>query len=242
MRSNRSAEEIFLVMEKLCISLREALRGRELFDHLQIQSGYLSSTPIKHFLAANETEKDYLVTFRWARQNQTQYGMTYLFLDTDKRLLFKQELETIFKACVGHPVNFQADSGWHWDSDGKSWRPSGASAFARHYRLMVSLSDIPFSESDIPKALAAWDWMCTSKDIRADRCVFEQIEEAGIDKSGGGSYVSHPGGFYLNYYRKSMTEPLLKLFEDCQLEQSSTGRGKNTSWTLKVTYPDMISS
>jgi hypothetical protein len=135
----------------------------------------------------------------------------WLKIESFNRLVFNEHCDAIRR--ILYDAGFVSSYGhtFRWDIvDGKK-------RFVKGYELFMVRNDFNLSFVEDKPII------CTSKDPRADRCVFELIKEYLIDNnifnsSHDSSYDWTTDGFELTCYNKKVISVIRKIYFDCKIK------------------------
>jgi hypothetical protein len=182
----------------------------------------------KHWQAIDRV-KDDTTNFFVARNPAPQY----ITIRTFSRLAYVQALKDWAKALDGMPVELHEDRSWTWDHEHLT---STGNALHKHaYVLGVSLTaDQPFKAAKWLKT--AGQYVCSREDERADRCIFQLAEEAGLPSGTFHAVEYTRTGYILESETTAGAERVRdKLFTDCNVKLTPAKRHEFAR--LEVTLP-----
>lgn len=139
----------------------------------------------------------------------------YVIFRTPERFVAIEHFEAIAGIIQAAGAHVHYNPSWNWvpiTSPGKR-----RNRYQHVYELCVT-----------PNSSFTWEMpiICTKRDPRADRCIFELLEEAGIAVLDA-SYDWTPGGFALTIYANGETaSKVCELFGDATVVRSSK-RGRH---------------
>lgn len=140
-----------------------------------------------------------------------------LEVSTTERLGYLAFLKKASKLLDGLPVALEEDTSWTWDH--KTLTRMGRPTHRTVYRLVVSLN------AKTPFKAGAWlkkssSHVCASSDERADRCMFQLAQEAGLEHAVL-SYEWTPKGVVLETASTSVAGKVQqKMFGDCKVNMT----------------------
>lgn len=234
--------------EAVLKALREAARGTSLFANSTISHPCISICKLDKLYLNGEGEYKWQELFhnhyeealrdpaQPAKSDRYLYQRApdWLRWRTPDRLAYAEHLPRLVEALRGLPVSVSDDRSWVWLRDSQSTRPGGRSQYKAVYELFLSFNN--HAQFDPDRFLAARRPVCESLDPRADRCIFELAEDAGVPVNDG-SYGWTKTGFNLRVWRKDRAEELRKVFPDCAVSLTKEKCSVGVSWTLQVDFP-----
>lgn len=154
--------------------------------------------------------------------------------NTGNRLAYAEYRPKILEALRGLPVSISEDSGWTWLRNGDSQRPESKPQYKKEFGFLLSFNDR--LQGNTEAAVARLSTVCQSNDARADRDIFELLEDTGY-RVGDGSYSWTAAGFRLRVWAKNEAEKLRTVFADCVTELLKEDTSQGVAWTLAVDFP-----
>jgi hypothetical protein len=165
-------------------------------------------------------------------------------IGTADRLVYAEHREAIANVMTAHGYDVNSGSSWKWESNGDDAKRKYVPIYllcGRHgvtNTRVVSTCPTCHHESseyvDIPhEPLIRLDTVCLSKDPRADRCIFELLDDLGHHIDNGG-YKWTVDGLTMSFCSKKDVEGVKAVFPDCKVELVKLGHGQ---YELTVHFP-----
>lgn len=183
----------------------------------------------KHWDAADKKEQD--PTGYFVARNAEPRSLA---LVVESRLAYLNALPALAQALDGLPVGLSETTSWRWDQScrTKSGKPT--------HRVLHQLT-VDFK---CPRPLSARAWLksagahlCWSLDTRADQCLFQALEDAGIETGGSMSLNVTRTGVEISCMTQAIAETIrTRLFSDCSTTYKPR-KAKDDYWTLCVEFP-----
>lgn len=147
------------------------------------------------------------------------------------RLGYLEFLKRAAKLLDGLPVSLEEDTSWTWDHNERT--SVGRPMHRTVYLLMVSLNAaVPFKAAAWLKKSAAH--VCASSDERADRCMFQLAQEAGMEHAIS-SYEWTRTGVVLETSSTAVADKVQKkLFGDCKVNIGPVKRNESVVMTVEL--------
>lgn len=235
-----------LLAEEILQIMREAVRGTDLWSDSSINSNEMlePGTSFADLRIASDGGNDYdlFLLKHWYAARGDKADSTNFFvarkaepqglkIRTYSRLAYLQALKDWATALDGKQVQLSEHRSWTWESSLPT--STGRSLYRTAYELYISLApdDLPFMAKRWLKT-AALD-VCRAKDPRADRCIHQLAEEAGLPTGHISSAEWSTSGIQIECETEKAAEKVLAaLFSDCKAKIEPGKRGQPT--TLNV--------
>lgn len=150
----------------------------------------------------------------------------YFYVEIKNRLLllkYRNDLEKIF----GNGY-FSLGRSLYWEPNDNNIRPKRWQNISRDlyvYKIMNEKRD-DYSHNII---------ICESRDLRADRCIFELLEDANSSFCDG-SFTWISTGFIISTHHKEYLPEIKEIFKDCMIED----RSFKDYYSLAIHFPDRV--
>lgn len=214
--------------------IRDTLRGTELFAHSKFDlgaGGFASSPETIHL--SDEKVYDWQYAYRAQRPVPN-----YVRWHTSNRMAFVHNLGKMLNALAGTPIQVTLDISWSWKRGAESCRPQNKTQYVPEYSLFIAFTDGVVFDPNASIA-SILNRTCASSDPRADRSLFEVIEDS-EHSVGANSYRWTPYGAQFHVDVKRKAEALAKVFSDCQITIARTDDKKG--WVADLVFPDMLNT
>lgn len=221
-------EKSYLTQKIAIVSrLRDLLEGMPLEHSSFFIDGPVRCTP-RDVRLPGETQIDSIVFPAYRNAASCD-----LYWSTEDRLAFADTQDRIVASVSDLPVSIRFEDGWRWAFGEESGRPEGRSRRVRSFQLRFSITD----ETSEEKTAYVPVKVCQSLDARADRCLFELIEDAGIHIADM-IYHHTDTGFRTEFVHHHHLDAVRDLFHDCACVVSHLEEG----WSMDIIFPWRSSS